>query len=59
MEEKETVALDNKTIAKLAMAIALAIDLNKNGEVVGPTANKILLYLDQIEGLPHFFDYQN
>ena len=50
--------LDNKTIAKLAMAIAWAIDLRKDGEVIGPTARKMLEYLDQIDSLPHFVGHK-
>lgn len=54
----EKLSLDNKTIAKLAMAIAHAIALKDDGEVVGPTTRKVLEYLDTIDSLPHFVDYK-
>lgn len=50
----EKVTLDNKTIAKLAMAIAHAIALKDDGEVIGPTTRKMLEFLDSIDSLPHF-----
>ena len=49
--------LDNKTIAKLAMAIAHAISLKNDGEVIGPTTRKVLEYLDDIDRLPHFANH--
>jgi hypothetical protein len=54
----EKVSLDNKTIAKLAMAIAHAIALKDQGEVVGPTARKVLEHLDTIDSLEHFAGYR-
>jgi hypothetical protein len=50
--------LDNRTIAKLVMAIAWAIDLRKDGEVIGPTAPKVLEYLDEIDSLHHFVGHK-
>ena len=50
----DKISLDNKTIAKLAMAIAHAIALKNDGEVIGPTTRKILEFLDTIDSLPHF-----
>jgi hypothetical protein len=47
------VSLDNKTIAKLAMAIAFAQALERDGEVIGPTARKVLDYLKAIDNLDH------
>jgi hypothetical protein len=51
----ETVALEleNKTIAKLAIAIATAVDLQKK-EVGGPLIRKVLATLDTIDATPHF-----
>lgn len=54
----DKITLDNKTIAKLAMAIAHAIALKDDGEVVGPTTRKVLEYLDTIDSLPHFVDHK-
>ena len=50
--------LDNKTIAKLAMAIAHAIKLKDDGEVIGPTTRKMLEFLDSIDALPHFVGHK-
>jgi hypothetical protein len=49
--------MDNKTIAKLAIAIATAIALDKDGEVIGPLTRKVLETLDDIDSLPHFKGY--
>jgi len=46
--------LDNKTIAKLAIAIATATQLRKDGEVIGPLTRKVLEELNTIDSLPHF-----
>ena len=54
---KQELVLDNKMIAKLAIAIAHAIELNNKGEVIGPTVRKVLEELDTLDSLPHFFDY--
>ncbi len=48
--------LDNKTIAKLAIAIAEAIQLKESGEVVGPLTRKILENLDTVD--EHFADFK-
>lgn len=53
MSNPETVTLDNKTIVKLAMAIAYAVEL-KEGEVIGPATRKMLEYLRTIGDLDHF-----
>ncbi len=54
----DKLTLDNKTIAKLAMAIAHAISLKDDGEVIGPTTRKVLEFLDEIDGLPHFANHK-
>ncbi len=54
----DKITLDNKTIAKLAMAIAHAIALKDAGEVVGPTTRKMLEFLDDIDGLSHFANHK-
>lgn len=59
MANSKEVTLDNKTIAKLALAIAAAIKLTEDGEVVGPITRKILERLDTIDSLPHFADYRH
>ncbi len=57
MDKAETSVLDNKTIAKLAIAIATAIRLEKE-EVIGPLTAKVLRTLDEIDSLEHFVDYK-
>jgi hypothetical protein len=57
MDKKEEIALDNKTIAKLAIAIADAIQLRENGEVIGPLTRKVVETLDTIDSLEHFAGY--
>jgi hypothetical protein len=54
MKNDEISALDNKTIAKLAIAIATAIQLKEDGEVIGPLARKVLETLDTLDSLEHF-----
>jgi hypothetical protein len=54
----ESVILDNKTIAKLAIAIAAAMELQKN-EVIGPLTRKVLETLDTVDALPHFQIYSD
>lgn len=49
--------MDNKTIAKLAIAIATAVKLKQDGEVIGPLTRKVLDTLDQLDSLPHFASY--
>jgi len=49
--------MDNKTIAKLAIAIATAIKLMEDGEVIGPLTRKVLQKLDSTESLEHFKEY--
>jgi hypothetical protein len=49
--------VDNKTIAKLAIAIATAQKLTQQGEVIGPLTRKVLETLDTIDTLPHFVDH--
>ena len=51
--------MDNKTIAKLAIAIATAVKLKQDGEVIGPLTRKVLDTLDALDSLPHFVDYQS
>ncbi len=59
MDKKEKLELGNRTIAKLAIAIATAIELNNNGEVIGPLTRKVLQTLDDLDtGVQHFIDYQ-
>ena len=57
MKNSETETLDNKTIAKLAIAIMTAIKLNEQGEVIGPLTRKVLETLDTLDSLKHFADY--
>jgi hypothetical protein len=57
MPKEEKVSLDNKTIAKLAIAIATAAHLTESGEVIGPLTNKVLVELDTIDSLEHFVSY--
>jgi hypothetical protein len=52
--DTDQLALDNKTITKLAIAIATAIHLKEQGEVIGPLTRKILETLDTIDSLDHF-----
>lgn len=49
--------LDNKTIAKIAIALATAIELKNNGEVIGPMIRKVLETLDALDSLAHFASY--
>jgi hypothetical protein len=49
--------LDNKALAKLAIAIATAIQLKNSGEVIGPLTRKVLETLDTIDGLDHFVNH--
>ena len=56
--KNDTAAIDNKTIAKLAIAIATAIKLEEQGEVIGPLTRKVLETLDSLDSLPHFNDYR-
>jgi hypothetical protein len=44
--------LDNRTITKLAIAIANAI--KEQDEVIGPLARKVLDTLNDLDSLPHF-----
>jgi hypothetical protein len=46
--------LDNKTITKLAIAIATAIHLKEAGEVVGPLTRKVLEALDTVDSSEQF-----
>jgi hypothetical protein len=48
--------MDNKTIAKLAIAIVTATRLYDK-EVVGPLTRKVLETLDSIDSLEHFKSY--
>ncbi len=57
MPNAKEVTLDNKTIAKLALAIAEAISLKEDGEVIGPITRKVLEHLDTIDSLPHFINH--
>ena len=58
MDQKEEIMLGNKTIAKLAIAIAEAISLKGQGEVVGPLTRKVLEKLDELDSLEHFANYK-
>lgn len=57
MDKTEEITLDNRTIAKLAISIAYAIQLNKSGEVIGPLTRKVLETLDTVDSLDHFAVY--
>lgn len=57
-ENVQTITLDNKTVAKLAIAIANAIRLTEAGEVVGPLTRKVLDGLDTLDSLPHYAGYR-
>lgn len=59
MENKNKVELSNKTIAKLAIAIATAITLKQSGEVIGPLTRKVLETLDDLDlNVRHFAEYE-
>lgn len=51
--------MDNKTIAKLAIAIATAAKLKEEGEAIGPLTRKVLETLDTLDSLPHFTRHQS
>jgi hypothetical protein len=53
MANDEIILLDNKSIAKLAIAIAAANELRASGETIGPSVLKILETLDQIDRAFH------
>jgi hypothetical protein len=56
---KQVVSLDNKTIAKIAIAISTANELISAGDnVPGPMVRKILEALDLMERMEHFRDYR-
>jgi len=55
--DDQTISLDNKTIAKLAIAISTAIKLDEDGEVIGPKTRKLLETLDTVDSLEHFAGY--
>jgi hypothetical protein len=57
MDTAQLAALDNKAITKLAIAIATAIHLKDQGEVIGPLTRKILDTLDSIDSLDHFTNH--
>jgi len=55
------VSLDNKTIAKLAIAVTAANHFVKEaGELIGggPLTRKVLETLDEIDKAHHFADYK-
>jgi hypothetical protein len=55
MSTKNEITLSNKTVAKLAIAIATANSLLiEDGEVIGPLTRKVLATLDSIDSLEHF-----
>lgn len=54
---KDKTPLDNKTVAKLAIAIACATKLTEAGEVIGPLTRKVLETLDTLDSLEHFSNY--
>lgn len=58
MSKNEKMSLDNKTIAKLAIAISTAIKLQES-EVIGPLTRKVLETLDTIDSLDHFANYKS
>ena len=47
-------ALDKKTIAKLAIANAYAMDLRDGGELIGPLTRRVLERFDTVGSLKHF-----
>ena len=54
----QSVRLDNKSIAKMAIAIAYAMQLRAEGrEEIGPLTRKVLEVLDTLDELPHFASY--
>jgi hypothetical protein len=57
MDTTQQIALDSKAITKLAIAIATAIHLKNQGEVIGPLTRKILETLDTIDSLDHFTNH--
>ncbi|HEY2759755.1 MAG TPA: hypothetical protein VGI75_03410 [Pirellulales bacterium] len=52
----DKIELSNKTIAKLAIAMANAAEFQKN-ESASATTERILETLDTIDSLPHFNSY--
>jgi hypothetical protein len=58
MHSNNEITLDNKTIAKLAIAIAEAIKLRDN-EVIGPLTRKVLETLDTVDSLDHFKNHRS
>jgi hypothetical protein len=52
----DATTLDNKTIAKLA--IAIAITMKKENEGIGPLTGIVLDTLDNIDSLEHFVSYR-
>ena len=56
MDQDSIGVLDNKTIAKLAFAIATAI--RQQDEGTGPLVGKVLAKLDVIDSLDHFVSYR-
>ena len=56
--KREEVALDNKTIAKLAIAISAAIRL-QDTEVIGPLTRKVLETLDTLDSMDHFVNFNS
>lgn len=57
-KNSEPVCLDNRTIVKLAMAIATAMQLQKDGEVIGPMTRKMMEEVDAIDSLEQFRSYK-
>jgi len=51
MDSNEQIVLDNKTLMKLAIAVATAIKLSERGEAISPLVKKVLDTLEQIDAL--------
>lgn len=60
MNNKNTdVALNNRTIAKLAYLIAKAQELSSKGEVIGPSVRKLMEAGQQFDTLWKNFGYED
>ena len=58
MSTNTAITLDNKTIAKLAIAIATATKLAES-EIIGPLTRKVLETLDAVDSSDHFKNHRS
>lgn len=57
VDETQEVSLDRATITKLAVAIATAEALQRDGEAIGPLTRMVWDTLEQLEAHGHFREY--